>query len=166
MKKLLFSLLILFCCHSNVSAQEVFNTVLKKSKAIVENPDATPTLKLYNQFKVDALTYMAMKMREEMPDSSATLLDREAYALNNFISLYMSTLLELRNALPSEQIKVIKLFMDASYSNPLFNDSDGELVLSYFADGNSLTRFSLDTDWRRAYIAVATELKKQRENRK
>ena len=44
--------------------------------------------------------------------------------------------------------------MDASFSNPLFNDPDKELTLAYFSDGNSLTRFSLDTDWRRAVLAA------------
>ena len=52
------------------------------------------------------------------------------------------------------QIKVIKQFMDVSLSNPLFNDSDTEMVHAYVNDGNSLTRFSLDTDWRRASAAI------------
>ena len=57
------------------------------------------------------------------------------------------------------QKKVIKAYMDASYSNPLFNDADKEMVLSYFNDGSSLTRFSLDTDWRRAVLAAKAALK-------
>lgn len=99
-------------------------------------------------------------MREQMPDSTALFLDKEAFALNNFITLYMKSILDYRNEPAAFQVKIIKLFMDASYSNPLFNDSDKELVLSYYSDGESLTRFSLDTDWRLAYIAAATEIKK------
>ena len=50
---------------------------------------------------------------------------------------------------------MIKMFMDASYSNPLFNDKDTELVLSYYNSAQSMTRFSLDTDWRKAVAAIA-----------
>jgi hypothetical protein len=82
--------------------------------------------------------------------------------MNNFMTLYLQTLLKSRNEPAAYQVKLIKLFMDASYSNPLFHDDDAELVLSYFSDGNSVTRFSLDTDWRIAFIAVATELKKMK----
>ena len=52
-------------------------------------------------------------------------------------------------------MKMIKMFMDASYSNPLFNDKDTELVLSYYNSAQSMTRFSLDTDWRKAVAAIA-----------
>ena len=160
MKKILYVLLLFCIMFTNAAAQEVFSEMLKKSKAIVESPTSTEMQKRCSQFKVDALTYMAMKMREEMPDSSAFLLDRQAYSLNNFVSLYISTLLDYRDAIQKDQIEIIKLFMDASFSNPLFNDPDGELVLSYFANSECLTRFSLDTDWPKAYIAVATQLKK------
>jgi hypothetical protein len=34
------------------------------------------------------------------------------------------------------------------------------MVLAYFNDANSLTRFSLDTDWRRAVLAAKAALEK------
>ena len=49
--------------------------------------------------------------------------------------------------------------MDVSFSNPLFDDPDKELTLGYYANGECLTRFSLDTDWRRAVAAIAMEMK-------
>ena len=98
-------------------------------------------------------------MKEEFPDSSAELLDKEALSLNIFITNYTRSLIENRNMPVNYQKKVIKAYMDASYSNPLFNDTDKEMVLSYFRDGNSLTRFSLDTDWRRAVLAAKAALK-------
>jgi hypothetical protein len=58
------------------------------------------------------------------------------------------------------QVKVISAFMDASYANPLFNDPDKDLVLVFFKDGDSMTRFSLDTDWRRAVLAAQEALKR------
>ena len=44
--------------------------------------------------------------------------------------------------------------MDASKSNPLFDDEDTETTDSYILEGNQLTPFSLNTDWPRAYAAA------------
>ena len=52
------------------------------------------------------------------------------------------------------------LFMDASISNPMFDDNDEETTMSYVKDGNELTPFSLNTDWQKAYAAVKSQLKK------
>jgi hypothetical protein len=98
---------------------------------------------------------MAMKMREVMPDSSATFLDKQAIAMDNFVNFYIEKLIESTKQPNVEQVKMIKMFMDASYSNPLFEDKDTELVLSYYNSADSMTRFSLDTDWRKAVAAIA-----------
>jgi hypothetical protein len=160
MKKFLFSLLALFIFNVNINAQDVYNAIRSKALLSASDPSGNPMLKKFNQFKVDALDYMAIKMKEQMPDSTATFLDKQAFAMNNFINLYMQNIVDTQNQPANYQIYIIKIFMDASYSNPLFNDPDKELVLSYYSDGNSLTRFSLDTDWRRAIIAASMQLKK------
>lgn len=160
MKKILLFLVMLTCYVPNMNAQEVYNAIRSKAADDLSNPLINPIVKKISQFKVDALDYMVTKMKEQMPDSTVTFLDREAYAMSNFINLYTQAILENRNQPGAYQVKIIKLFMDASYSNPLFNDPDKELVLGYFCDGESLTRFSLDTDWRRAYNAADSELKK------
>lgn len=160
MKKIILTLMALLMLSANTTAQEVYQTIRSKAMASIDDPHTNELLRKFNQFKVDALDYMAIKMKEQMPDSTAEFLDKQAFAMNNFISLYMQTILDFQNKPAYAQIDIIKLFMDASYSNPLFKDTDKELVLSYFSDGNSLTRFSLDTDWRRALIAAATEVKK------
>ena len=159
MKKLFLFLTLLTCCSLTLNAQEVYNSIKSKATESMNNPLVNPIVKKINQFKVDALDYMIIKMKEQMPDSTVNFLDKEAFAMNNFITLYTQTILENRNQPNAYQVKIIKLFMDASYSNPLFNDPDKELVLGYYNDGESLTRFSLDTDWRRAYNAAVTEIK-------
>ncbi len=160
MKKIILAILILCFMSTNVRAQEVYNAIRTKAISMVEDPSTIPMLKSLNQFKVDALDYMAIKMKEVMPDSTATFLDKQALAMNNFITLYMKTVIDNQKQPALYQIDIIKLFMDASYSNPLFNDTDKELTLSYFSDGNSVTRFSLDTDWRRAFIAASYNVEK------
>ncbi len=161
MKRIIFLVVMTFVL-TNVQAQEVYLSIRQKAAAVVSNPQTVPLLKDLNQFKVDALDYLSIKMKEEMPDSSATFLDKEAYALHNFLNLYMRTVLENRNQPKAYQIKIVKLFMDASYSNPLFNDPEKQLTMAYFSDGESMTRFVLDTDWRLAYLAASTELKKMK----
>ncbi len=160
MKKIIFLLLLTIVLP--MQAQDVYLSIRQKAIAAVENPQTLPMLKDLNQFKVDALDYLSIKMKEEMPDSSATFLDKEAYALHNFLNLYMRTILDNRDMPKAHQVKIVKLFMDASYSNPLFNDTEKQLTMAYFSDGNSMTRFVLDTDWRLAYLAAATELKKMK----
>jgi len=160
MKKYTFGLLLLLLCSMELHAQNVYTQIRQKALAVVSDASSNATVRQYCQFKVDALDYMAMKMKEKMPDSTATFLDKQALALNQFTSLYMQALFDHRTDPANYQVKLIKLFIDASISNPLFHDNDRELTLSYFANADSPTRFSLDTDWQRAYIVVYSELKK------
>lgn len=94
-----------------------------------------------------------------MPDSSAIFLDKQAYAMNTFINVYIRKVLDNKDMPQAQIVKIMQFFMDVSYSNPLFNDPDKELTLGYYSNGKCLTRFSLDTDWRRAVAAVAMEMK-------
>lgn len=159
MKKNLLSLLLLLSVSTTLSAQEIYSEIRRNAQAKVNDPTAEVLIRKFSMFKLDALNYLAIRMKEEFPDSSAALLDKEALSLNVFITNYTRSLVESRNMPANHQKKVIRAYMDASYSNPLFNDSDTELVLSYFNDPKSLTRFSLDTDWRRAVLAAKAAMK-------
>ena len=153
MKKLI--LLALLAIATTAQGQEAYNELRQKAKTTISNPNANAVVKQISQFKLDALNYVAMKMREVMPDSSATFLDKQAIAMDNFVNFYIEKLIESTKQPNVEQVKMIKMFMDASYSNPLFEDKDTELVLSYYNSADSMTRFSLDTDWRKAVAAIA-----------
>ena len=153
MKKLI--LLVLLAISATAYSQEAYSELRQKASSTVSDPKANPLVKQISQFKLDALNYMAIKMQEEMPDSSATFLDKQAIAMDNFVNFYVEKLIESTKLPNVQQVKMIKMFMDASYSNPLFNDKDTELVLSYYNSAQSMTRFSLDTDWRKAVAAIA-----------
>lgn len=153
MKKVL--IILLLTVATSVSAQQVYTELRQKAQATVNNPSANTLVKQINQFKLDALNYMAIKMREQMPDSTATFLDKQAIAMDNFVNFYIEKLIDATKQPAVEQKKMIQMFMDASYSNPLFDDKDKELVLSYYNSADCLTRFSLDTDWRKAVAAIA-----------
>ena len=151
MKKTLLACLLML--SMSTQAQDVYNELRQKNRAVVENPQSNDLVKKISQFKLDALNYMAIKMQEEMPDSSVQFLDRQAYAMNAFVQFYIEKLIELNKMPGTLQVQMTKLFMDASYSNPLFKDKDKEMTLSYY-NRDCLTRFSLDTDWPRALAAI------------
>jgi len=153
--KQLILLLLLAVSTTTMNAQQVYNELRQKAQSTVSNPQANSLVKQISQFKLDALNYMAIKMREEMPDSTVTFLDKQAMAMDNFVNFYVEKLIASMQQPNVEQVKMIKMFMDVSYSNPLFNDKDTDLVLSYYNRGDCLTRFSLDTDWRKAVAALA-----------
>jgi hypothetical protein len=160
MKKLFLSALLLLSLSQTLSAQEIYSEIRRSAQAKVNDTKADMLVRQFSMFKLEALNYMAIKMKEEFPDSTAELLDKEALSLNVFITNYTRSLVDSRNMPVLYQKKVIKAYMDASYSNPLFNDKDSHMVLAYFNDANSLTRFSLDTDWRRAVLAAKAALEK------
>ena len=161
MKKLFLAIMMACTCTLQSNAQEIYTEIKAMAQEVIDNPQANPIIKQMNTFKLTALNYMGMKMCETMPDSTAAFLDKEALALYNFMTIYTQTLAENSQQPAAYQTKLIELFMDASYSNPLFNDTDKDYVLQYFVKGDCLTRFSLDTDWLRALKAVDTELKKR-----
>ena len=154
MKKTIILAIALCSSLLTANSQDIYNSIRSKSKAAVEAKGTDKIVKRISQFKVDALDYMMIKMQEQMPDSSTVLLDKQAYAMQEFVNFYIKKVLLNNDKSDSTQIKGIKMFMDASYSNPLFNDPDEELTLGYYYSPNAITRFSLNTDWRKALVAI------------
>lgn len=161
MKRILLSLAIILGLANIAAAQSIYDEVKSNAQTAVQT-SSNELVKQINQFKLDALDYLLIKMREQTPDSTTAFLDKQAYALNGFIAFYIQQIVSMSNMPEAQKVKTVQLFMDASLSNPLFNDTDKELTQGYFANPNSITRFSLDTDWRRAFAAVVAETEKQK----
>ena len=109
------------------------------------------------QFKVDALNYLATKTKEVKPDTPVGELDKQAYALNEFISCYINELTKYSSK--KARAYVLNIFRDATNTNTRFGDMDRDLVLSYYNNKGYLTQFSLDTDWEKALEEVQQRLK-------
>jgi len=60
-------MVLAFAGFSNMQAQEIYTEVMNMAKERVNDPAASDIVKEINQFKVNALTYMALTMREKMP---------------------------------------------------------------------------------------------------
>ncbi len=161
MKRILLSLAIILGLTNMAAAQSIYDEVKSNAQTAVQT-SSNELVKQINQFKLDALDYLLIKMREQTPDSTTAFLDKQAYALNGFIAFYIQQIVNMSTMPEAQKVKTVQLFMDASLSNPLFNDTDKELTQGYFANPNSITRFSLDTDWRRAFAAVVAETEKQK----
>ena len=73
-----------------------------------------------------------------------------------FVNLFVKRLAE-SNKKEAKEV-VMTRFRNASINNPLFNDMDLDLVLSYYNNPEYLTRFSLDTDWMKALEEVRDKL--------
>lgn len=145
MKKFLFMALLLCMTSLSANSQDVYKEILRLSNKNVKDPSKSTQVKKINLFKVDALNYMAMKTKEVMPDSTVTILDYQAFALYEFVNLYMSKIGKIDKK--KEKEKILNIFKIASINNPRFFDMDKSLVLSYYNNDNYLTQFSLDTDW-------------------
>lgn len=159
MKKTLIALMLF--AGMNAQAQEVYNELRKNNMAVVENPNAHTLARHISQFKLDALNYLAIKMQEDMPDSTVFFLDRQAMAMDNYVQLYIKKLVEYNN-LPQNMIdEMTKMFMEATIDYPLFKDKDKEMTLNYYARGESLIRFSLDCNWEKAYAYIEKKLNKK-----
>ena len=154
MKRFIMSMAALLFMIAGVEAQEVYNEIKAKAKATAEDVKADVVVRQISQFKVDALEYLMLKMREQMPDSTTAFLDIQAYSMDSFVNHFISSILDNKGKAEELQVETLKLYMDASYSNPLFNDTDIELSQSYYSNESCLTRFSLDTDWQKALLAI------------
>lgn len=153
----------LIMCMSNISAngQDVYNEILRLSRKAVKDTSKSTQVRKINLFKVDELNYMAMKTKEMMPDSSVTVLDYQAFAMYEFINLYMDKIGKTDKK--KEKTAILNIFKSASINNPRFFDMDKPLVLSYYNNDNFLTQFSLDTDWVKALAEARKLLRKMQD---
>ena len=161
MKKIIMMAVLLCMTTVTVKAQDVFYEILRTSKAVAEDKSKDIETRKIATFKYDELSYMAMKVRDdvlrdttdlEFFNQTVKMLNEQSYAMHEFLTLYMKRLTSTKKK--TERDIIITVFRDASINNPLFNDLDKELVLAYYNNDNYITQFSLDTDCIKALEAV------------
>ena len=161
MKKYFLLFIILFCADFlSANAQEIFNSYLENAKKTLNDTTCNIVERKIAQFKYTELQYIKRKAFESNQDVTREFLDNQAYYMSQFISTFFEQAV-LNSSLTKVQKKDrIMLFIDATGSNPLFNDTDKELVNAYVTNSkDQLTPFCLDTDWPKAFAAVASKLK-------
>ena len=120
------SLLALLLAPNTLKAQEVYNMVLENATQTVNSPSKSFTHVKIAQFKSTALVYLKKKAFENSKEVKEEFLNTQAYYLSEFIFLFFTQILKDHKLSDEERRKKIYLFMDASLSNPLFNDPDTE----------------------------------------
>ena len=165
MKRLFLFLIMALAMSGQAAAQDVANEIIKLSKAIVDDTKQDLQTRRIAYFKVNVINYMKMKVRDEVLrdtndlkvfNENMKMLNEQSYAMYQFVNLFVKRLAE-SNKKEAKEV-VMTRFRNASINNPLFNDMDLDLVLSYYNNPEYLTRFSLDTDWMKALEQVRDKL--------
>lgn len=165
MKRLFLFLIMALAMSGQAAAQDVANEIIKLSKAIVDDTKQDLQTRRIAYFKVNVINYMKMKVRDEVLrdtndlkvfNENMKMLNEQSYAMYQFVNLFVKRLAE-SNKKEAKEV-VMTRFRNASINNPLFNDMDLDLVLSYYNNPEYLTRFSLDTDWMKALEEVRDKL--------
>ena len=88
MKKFLLVLSFAATCVLNTNAQEVYKEILNISEKAANDKTKDIETRKIATFKVDELKYMVRKTRELMPDTTVNVIDRQAYAMYDFILFF------------------------------------------------------------------------------
>ncbi|MCD7721333.1 MAG: hypothetical protein LUI09_03795 [Prevotellaceae bacterium] len=151
-------LLFLACISLSpaVKAQEIFYQVVNSAKNIIDDPQADPLMLSIAQFKFTAMQYLCTTaIKRNGGQVGADFLNQQAYSMNHFVTSYLSEIVKTQNSGAGKQKEVMKKYWQASAEHPLFNDTDTETVNSFMDAPDSITPFSLDTDWEKADEAIS-----------
>ena len=66
MKRFVFIMLAMLTMATSSSAQEIYYEIKHKAQANVSDPSTNALIKQFSLFKIEALNYLAIKMKEEM----------------------------------------------------------------------------------------------------
>ena len=135
--------------------------VLDNATRIVNSPTSSFLNTQIAQFKRTALIYIKSKAFERTDSVPAKFLNTQAYYLTEFLNLFFTEMIKIKDLPEKARKQRILRFMDASACNPLFHDPDEETTLSFVENGGEVTPFSLDTDWQKAYLAAKAIVEKE-----
>lgn len=156
MRRILIALIFCLGLVMQSNAQEVYKEIMKISRKALQDPTKSEEVKKIHVFKMDALNYLAMKCITETPDSSVTFIDRQAYAMYEFVNLYVKRIGQAKNK--KEKNETAEMFKEASLESPMFFDMDKSVVESYLNTERFITHFSLDTNWIKALAYIRKKL--------
>lgn len=171
MRKTILTLMLMLTAIAATAQERVFQTVYKMASKTASDPKEDPGVRRIAMFRVDAITYLNTQTLSLLTDSARAVtgaeaahlsqqLDSMAYYMYDYVDLYLKEYQRART--DKAKAKVVKLFRDVSKTFPLFDDPDRELVWVYCDHEDSLTPFSLDTDWVKACITVRQWLKENK----
>ena len=130
MKKFLF--LIAVCCLTTTAtkAQDVLNEIVKTSLSITNDTTLSREVRKAAVFKYDAMSYLRskvlppnvlleQKISADSLNACIKMLNEQAYAMNQYVTLYQKRLSEAKKR---NKGMVRSLFKQATIDHKLFND--------------------------------------------
>ena len=73
--------------------------------------------------------------------------------------MFFNEILKIKHLDEAKRKERIMFFMEASLSNPLYNDPDEETTMSFITNGGEITPFCINTNWQKAYEAAKSQIK-------
>ncbi len=154
MKKLLTAALLLLGLGQSATAQEVYNEVLAKAEAVVNDPKSDEVSLKIAHFKSTALRYLRTTALQKNEDVTTFFLDTQAYYMSDFLGRFFADLARHQNDSETDRKATVLRYVNASVGNPLFEDVDEETAEIFIEDKGNLTPFSLNTNWEKACQAL------------
>lgn len=152
MKRILFSLALALAALQPLDAQQVYEMVLASATQTVNNPTSNFTQVRLAQFKKTALTYMRQQAESADTAVKYSVLDYQAFYLNQFITSFLRQVIRYSGENQGGQRQaILRLFIQCSLDNPMWNDPDTATTQAYITENEELTPFSLDTNWQKAF---------------
>lgn len=155
MKRLLLLMTICGLTTTASWSQDVLNEIVKTSLAITNDTTLSKEVRKAAVFKYDAMTYLRskvlppnilleQKISADSLNACIKMLNEQAYAMNQYVTLYQKRLSEAKK----RNLGMVKsLFKQATINHKLFNDTDTEITLAYFNRSDYPIQFCLDCDW-------------------
>ncbi len=159
MKKILTLACLLTIGASSVSAQQLYKQVYDTAVEVVNDEKSSDEQIKINQFKVTVLNYITAQVQKQGKERDSYFYDSQAVNMVSFITDFQDNLVKAKAMSDAKRLQVIEIYRNASLNNPLFKDSNKEKTFCYVNDPTTLTPFSLDTDWEKAYEVATKEVK-------
>lgn len=159
MKKIITLIAIIISGTTHISAQELYKKVYESAIEVVNNAESSDEQIQINQFKVTALNYMTSQIKKTGQEQDSYFYDSQAVNMVSFITDFESNVMKARAMSTAKRLQVIEIYRSASLMNPMFNDADKEKTYCYVNDKSTLTPFSLDTNWEKAYEVATLKIK-------
>jgi hypothetical protein len=155
MKKIV--ILSLFCILSfaKTSAQAITKEVqrlMDEYETVKKDETKTLDVRKVATFKYDALYYLKYKAGQSDSFTESEY-GNQASAMIDFVNLFVKQYDKAKGK--DKKLDIMYKYMNASTTNPLFNDTDKEVVDAYVNNPKYITQFALDTDWKKALAEVA-----------
>lgn len=159
MKKMLLLACLAALTAVQSQAQSLFETVYKQAINKVNDSKSSQETLDINQFEVTALNYLTAQVKNRGLQKDSYFYDSQAVNLKSFVDDFLFYVNKARAVSAQKRKQVIECYRNASLQNPLFGDEDKQKVWCYVNDVQTLTPFSIDTDWEKAYDQATQQVK-------